>query len=296
MKPLHVALVVKNKPAAYRREDRQMGQWSYPVNEFTWEHFSLGKNFQCDTRPFKRQGFDLLFLEDGGNYGDFTHRALPIVYYAIDSTLSEDHHYTPRFIQAQKSDLILVDHDRLERFEGIVPVRRWPYSINDRVFRDWCLPKEVDVAFHCNSGHAMPDHTRSVIRTQLHELCSEHGFIYASGMRGLEDYARALNRAKIVVNWARTPTNRPHRVYDALASRACLITSKLPEVSGETFVNGMELIEVKTPDTLMRVIPILLKSRDWEGIAERGYRWAMTQTWANRAKELRAILKQVFKI
>src|SRR5262245_34298610 len=105
-----------------------MGAFSYPVPEFEWKHFSLGKGFDCDTRQFKEQGFDLIFHEDGGNYGNYTHRAIPIVYHAIDSTLSEDNHYSPRFIQAQKSDLILVDHDRLERFNiGGVPTMRWAY-------------------------------------------------------------------------------------------------------------------------------------------------------------------------
>lgn len=111
MKPLRVAVIVKNTPAAFRRESRNMGMWSYAVPEFTWEFFSPGKTFHLNRATFKKQGYDLIFHEDGGAWGKFTGGEIPYVYYAIDSTLTEEHHYKPRYEQAKQADLTLVDHE-----------------------------------------------------------------------------------------------------------------------------------------------------------------------------------------
>lgn len=269
-----------------------MGFWSYPVPEFEWEHFSFGKNFSIKPADYRAKGYDLIFMEDGGNWGNFYGSGgCPVVYHAIDSTLSDEHHYSPRFVQAQKADLILVEHDRLFRFNGGgVPTYQFRYCVNDLIFRDWKLPKDIDVAFHCNSGHAMPDTTRSNIRNTLHEICKKHGLSYSSGTLGVGEYARRLNRAKIVVNWPRTPYNRPHRVYDAMASRACLLTGPLPAVGGEAIASGVHYSAFENVEQLETLILFMLQNNNWMKMGEKGYQWATQQNWATRARELRNIL------
>ena len=63
MKPLNVALVVKNTPSGFERDDRSKGYFSYEVPEFTWSHFVLGDGFKWDTDKWGAIGFDLVVQE-----------------------------------------------------------------------------------------------------------------------------------------------------------------------------------------------------------------------------------------
>lgn len=281
MKPLRVALIVKNTPAALARADRNMGLFSYAVPEFEWEHFSPGKGFTLDRAAFKRRGFDLVFHEDGGNWGEYDGGALPIVYYSIDSTLSEEFHFRPRFEQARKADLVLVDHDDLARFTPTgKPVKRLSYAVNDRLFSPH--EKVIDVCFHCGGSEG-----RGGVRAALAAYCKARGLTYVSGAVDLQTYAAHMGAARVVVNVPRTPRNRPHRVYDALACGAALLTAPLPTVSGETLTAGQGYT-VFTDDLETQLDALLPR---WQEAAEPGRAWAARQTWTVRAKELREIIR-----
>lgn len=286
MKPLKVALLVKDRPVARKRDDRNMGWWSYAVDQFQWQHFNLGKGFTASTRQWERGGFDLIWVEDGGNWGKFTAPKLPIVYHAIDSTLSYDHHFLPRLEQAKHSDLVLVDHDVLERFAPAgKPVHRLGYCVNDLVFRDYHLPKTVDVAFHCGGS---PD--RALIRQFLDGFCREHGLTFTSGIVSIPEYAYAMNRAKVVVNIPRVIGNRPHRVLDALACNAAVLTYPVPEVDGlQPNVHYTITDEQHFADDLLA----LLAMERWEKRARAGYAFVHGyHTWRVQAKELRTLLQE----
>lgn len=281
MKPLHVALVVKNTPSTFARDDRNMGLFSYAVPEFTWEHLAPGKGFTLSTDDLKRKGFDLVLHEDGGAWGDYLGHALPIVYYSIDSTLSEEFHFRPRFEQARKADLVLVDHDDLSRFKGTgKPVHRLRYAVNDRLF--YPREKTIDVCFHCGSSE-----DRGKLRTDLSVLCRAFGVSYVSGAVDLATYADHVGRSLVVVNLPRTARNRPHRVYDALACGATLLTAPLPTVSGEGLRSGDQYVPL-TEDLEASLERALVHH---ERYAEAGIAWAADQTWAVRAKELRGMLQ-----
>lgn len=276
-----------------------MGYWSYPVEEFTWEHFTLGDPFIYNIKVFQRKGFDIVFHEDGGNYGTYTQKGtLPLVYLAIDSTLS-DVHFERRLEQARQADLVLVDHDRLERFTKCKQVRRLSYCVNDRVFQP-TQHKVFDVAFHCSAGsrRGMPGgETRTMIRGLLHDVCTENNWKYSSGALGLQEYAFTLASARVCVNWTRTEINRPHRVFDTMAARTCLVTNRLPEVSGEPRLAGMDYVEVDNPDQLTTMLETLLASGEYNTIAESGYKFVTeNHTWAIRAKQLRKMLAEEFAL
>lgn len=284
VKPLHIALIVKNTPAAFEREQRNMGIFSYAVPEFTWEHFAPGKGATLDLADFQAQGFDLVWLEDGGVWCDFTRRVLPVCYYAIDSTLSDEHHYQPRLEQARKADLVLVDHDDLRRFAGGAPVHRLSHCVNDRLFQP--VPKSIEVCFHCGSS---PE--RHEWRVRLSKLCASKGWRYVSGAVSLSDYARDMGQAKVVVNVPRTPTNRPHRVFDAMSSGAALVTLPLPAVSGELRRSGVQYLECGAAELEDR-IESLLEHGTWELLAMAGREFVLAKhTWAVRAKELRELIQ-----
>lgn len=280
---LHVALIVKNAPASFARADRNMGMFSYAVREFTWKHISPGKGVSLHTRPLREQGFDLVFHEDGGAWCEYKGGALPTVYYAIDSTLSDDNHFQPRFEQARKADLVLVDHDELERFEPCgKPVRRLSYCVNDKVFHP--EPKTLDVCFHCGGSE-----TRGYMRRELSEMCQARGLSYRSGAVSLQEYAADMNRAKVVVNIPRNPRNRPHRIFDAMASRAAVVTAPIPPVSGEARKAGRQYIEADCAD-IPDLARILVENNTWSIPATMGYEWVQAHTWAARARELRQLL------
>lgn len=292
MKQLQIALVVKNKPNSFRRDDRPMGYWSYPVPEFEWNHFTLGKGFIHDTRQWKKQGFDLVFHEDGGNYGKYV-GPLPIVYMAIDSTLTPEH-YESRLGQAKNADLVLVDHDRLDRFKVGKTTRRLNYCVNDGVFRDYGLPKNADVAFHCNTT-GPGGQERGRWKEILRRHCDERGYVFRTGLLGNPEYAYSFNSARITVNVPRTELNRPHRIFDAMACRGCVLTAPIPVIEGDEILENYDFAQADSPEQMLRQIDSLLEYGHWQSIADNGYRVVMANhTWAIRAKELRTMLAQEF--
>jgi hypothetical protein len=288
MNKLRVAVVVKNRVAAFSREERPMGMWSYFIPEFQWDFLYLGKEFVADTASYAKT-YDFIFHEDGGNWGQFKGNALPILYHVIDSTLSEKHHYLPRFEQAKQASLILVDHDRLERFAGTGrKVVRFEYCINDKVFKDYELEKTTDVAFHCGGSE-----DRQKVRVFLHDLCRKQRWTYTSGVLPLFEYAKAMNRAKITVNWPRAEGNRPHRVFDAIACWSRLLTAPIPENTQSHILPGNDYTVFRDTEDLEDKIADLLARREWvwrtgSSIVHEYH------TWAARARQLRELVKQEF--
>ena len=292
MKPLNIALIIKGSASNYERSNRNMGYWSYPVEQFTWQHFYLGDPFRVERRRFR--DFDLVFMEDGGNYGSFSGSGPPVVYLIIDSTLS-DAHYKVRLEQAKHADLVLVDHDRLERFRSSgKPVRRLAYCVNDNVFKP--LEKELDITFHCGTGarKGMPGGVeRTALRQELDRITKDAGYSFRSGALGLQEYAANMGKSKVVVNWPRTPINRPHRVFDAMACGACLLTGELPQIPEDRLIEGWHYVEFEDGEELPLAFRILLDRQGWQKIAENGLRLVQQyHTWRVRARELREMLSK----
>ena len=299
MKPLRVALVVKPSPSTRLRDGRNMGYWSYAVPDlFSWRHFDFtdgGRNLT----QLRRLGFDLVFHEDGGNFGDYAGSgALPVVYLSIDDTLSPEH-LRARQQQAARADLILVDHGNLAHFRHIgPPVRQFPYCVNDQLFQP--RAKETDIAFYCGTGArkgAPGGVARVQIRQQLHDIAQRHGLSYRSGALDLPQYAAEMGAARLVVNWPRTDRNRPHRVFDALAAGACLVTGELPDVPADNRLPGVHYVQVSDAAQLDKTVPALLRSGDWQDVAQNGRAFVMgNHTWAVRAQQLRQLLHEVLRI
>lgn len=291
MKQLRVLLVCRDSGRS--REGRMVGAWSYPVPEFTWDTYCVPKVFSLDLAGFYG-AYDLVMHEDTKAWGSFegNHRKLPVAYIVRDSTLSDDH-YEQRVRQSRNhADLVLVDWDTIERFLPThKPVHRLSHCANDRLFKDYGEEKTVDIAFHC-AVKGCPG--RSALRDWLHEYCAARGLVYASGIRPYEEYARAMNRAKVTVHLERTPTTRAHRVFDAMACRTCLLTSPLPAVSGEERQAGVHYVEWRDGDELERELDRLLAG-EWRRYADAGYELVMKRhTWAVRARELRRLIPEVF--
>jgi spore maturation protein CgeB len=281
---MKIALVVKCSAGTMERETRNMGYWSYAVPEFEWQHFQFGGKKAYAT---KMSGFDLIFQEDAGpRY--FKNARLPIVYLDIDSTLSAGH-LQARLERAVQADLILVDQDNPEKFTHLgVPVRRLNYCVNDRLMKDYGQERTLDVSFYCGGNEE-----RGQIRQMMREYCPRHKISFETGTLHPIEYARAMARSKIVLNWPRVPANRPHRVFDAMACGACLVTGPLPIVPGDERVEGRDYIQVEAMEDLPATIKQLLDSGEWQGIAAKGKKLvAKYHTWSIRARQLKQILDE----
>lgn len=288
MKPLRVALFHRDNLACLHR---LVGAFSYPVPEFDWVHFVVPKHFDLDKVSLKAQGFDLIVHEDAGAYARVVSQAnIPHLYVVRDSTLSPEH-YSDRFNQAAVADLVLVDWDVVQRFADTGQrAVRWAHCVNDLFFRDYGLERTVDVGFYANI-RGNPD--REWLDGWLRQFCQGHGYSYASGRREWLDYARAFASCKLAVNLNRTPTTRNHRVLDAMAAGAGLLTSTLPEVSGEDFTGVCA--QWADVDQLAEIIPGLLDHDNWYFLGKRGQAAVLQgHTWAVRAGQLRQIVQEVF--
>lgn len=286
MKPLRVALIHYDNVRQY---NRMVGFWSYDVPEFEVVHFGVRGRFGYHLSQFS--DFDVIVREDHRTHGTFIRDAkVPVAYYVVDSTLSADH-YKTRLGPAKDADLILVEHDRLSRFGGLgKPVRRFGYCVNDKLFKDYRLDRTVDVGMYCRIKDA-PERRELVY--WLEDFCEGRGYSYAAGKRVQIKYAQAFNMTCISVNLSRTVTNRPHRVFDAMACRTCLLTSPLPPVSGEAREQGAHYLEFRDRTELAGLIDHLLATGDWQVIADAARRMVRRKhTWAVRARELRQVFAE----
>jgi len=286
---VRVALVHRDNP---RCIERMGGAFCYDVPEFEVTHFPTAKFGVVDRNELADAGYDVIYYEDGKCWPTFEGDAdIPVIYQVQDSTLSEEHYRLRYEKAAEVADLVLVDWDDLTRFEGVgAPVRRLSYSVNDWLFCDYGLERDIDVAFLC---HTKDCPARAALDVQLTDLCLRRGWEYESGTRLGRRYAQAFNRARVCVHMERTPTTRAHRVFDVMAARSCLLTSVQPYVSGEEQVAGVHYVDYETPAEIDERLAWLLDSGAWETIADAGHEYVMTHhTWSVRARELRDMIRE----
>jgi len=289
MKTLLVLLVVKASQSTRERSLRNMGWWSYKVEEFVWDHTDI---YTAAGRRWS--AYDLVFIEDVSKGVDLRKLGMPVVYHSIDDTLSEGH-LNQRVKQAGMADLTLVDHGQLNRFKSACgKARRFNYCVNDQICKP--LEKEIDVAYHCGSGESRNypgGKERNELRRTLDCICKHNDWSYRSGVMGFPEYTKSMGRARVVVNWPRTVINRPHRVMDAMACGAALLTGPIPMVEGDGFVEGVHYESFRTELELETKLDELLRWQNWEGTAQAGHELVMERhTWQVRARELRQMLNE----
>jgi hypothetical protein len=242
-----------------------------------------------------RMGFDLFVQEDWSGVVRYTNKTVPIVFMSYDDTLTKVH-LEGRVRVSLRADLCLVDHGPLKPFEsGDRPVRRMAHAVNNHLFKP--VPgKVVDVVFHCSSGRVGATE-RSDMRKFLCVECKRMGLTYRSGVVPVEEYAKSMAEARVVVNLPRTQTNRPHRVFDSMACGACLLTAPIPTVDGDGLVAGVHYAswDGEGVKTLSGWLEALIHGGQWETYAAKGHAHVMeNHTWATRAKQFRAILGEEF--
>jgi glycosyltransferase involved in cell wall biosynthesis len=110
---------------------------------------------------------------------------------------------------------------------------------------------------------------------------------------GLDEYAANMGAARIVVNLPRTVTNRPHRILDAMAAGACVLTGPIPTVDGDDLQDRIHYRSFADTAEVPGIISELLADHAWTQYAINGHELVMARhTWAIRAQELRQIIKK----
>ena len=298
MKALHAALITKGSERAVHRDIRPLGWWSYQVPEFLWSHLRVPNGMTLDVGQLAaRLGFDLFVQEDWSGIVRYTNKTVPLVFMSYDDTLDKSH-LDGRVRASLKADLCLVDHGPLRPFKvkDGRPVKRLAHAVNDHLFKP--VPEKlVDVVFHCSTGRIGATE-RSNLQTLLSTECKRLGLSYRSGGIPVEEYSRSMAEARVVVNLPRTGTNRPHRVFDSMACRACLLTAPIPAVEGDGLVAGVHYASWDGEDaTLPGWLEALVQGGQWEHYADAGYEHVVANhTWTVRAKQFRALLNEEFGI
>ena len=320
MKPIRVALF--HRDDWHRGEARIDGLFSYEVPQFVVKHFPVDKGFKQDLHALR--DYDVVFWDDGKykDYAGFTpeeHTGYvpPVVMYALYPTLTRGH-YTRRAERAIKNaDLVLVDHDDMERWSGWlgIPARRLAYATNERYYRDRGLVKDIDVGFYCVYAW---NKERPALDAWLEGYCGAKGWKYESthGENVGTKYAELLARTKCVVHLNRTLSTRPPRIFDAVASGCCFVGNTMPVVNGERWEAGVTYVNFDYPCSEVyeqweeKDIPLLadrdtaqvvaclewaLTDDNWRTVAERAKAYVLAcHTWERRAVELYGLLLDVF--
>ena len=282
MTPIKV-LLIHRESDVYRH---LTGWWSYPVDEFEWQTLKVKPDYFIADMNYA-PAHDLIVLDDW-IFGQIKNRTAPLAYVVVDSARSAAQLARNRQ-QAQDADLILVDSDRLDSFNGLgKSVQRFAYAVNEHLF----MPREkvYDVAFLC-----WPTDDRRMVQRWCADICKRHGWSFVTGTYDWDHYARFLSQARIVVHRAHVMNARSWRVFDVMAARGCLLSSPLPDVSGDGLISGTHYREYTDAETLEGQLSILLDYGYWKVIAEAGYRHVMEHhTWHVRAAQLRSMLTEVF--
>jgi hypothetical protein len=266
-----------------------IGMWSYPVPQFEVEHFPQSDGFCLKASEFVND-FDLIWYEDGKIQGVIEKDAtIPVAYYIGDSTLSRQH-YEVRLQQAkQNANMVFVDWDKLNRFSSLeMPVNRLSHCVNDKFFKDYYgFNKQFDVGIFQGKTKKRKD-----LNAWAQEFCNQHGLNLNLGLKYQIEYAHAMANSKIVINLNRNSATRGHRVFDAMGSRSCLFTDKLPVVSGELHLPDIHYVEYNSFEELGRKILKQLSSNKWQLIAGISYEYVKQyHTWSVRAGQLYKVLK-----
>ena len=116
----------------------------------------------------------------------------------------------------------------------LAPARRWAYGVNERI---WSEPesKPVDVAYHVARTKE-----REHLALWLGDFMADHPEFRYSHHFSLDmpAYIQSIRQAKLVVHIPTWPQCRTHRIFDALAAGSCLLSSELPNITGDGFIPG----------------------------------------------------------
>jgi len=165
-----------------------------------------------------------------------------------------------------------------------MPVKHgwWPNAVDDRYFdlaRYPKLSREVDCVFIGGIG------TR---KSAIETMRSKAGMAYDYGITGY-NYINALRATKVAFNM---PINRDinYRTFEAIGLGACLLTQADPDLQRLGFEHEQNCVLYQTAEQAAELSTHLVRSRDYERIAENGHKLLARHTYFARIGTLLDIL------
>lgn len=285
MKKIRVAYL--HRPG--RPEKNKDGWWAYDVPEFSVIHYDLGKYDTFSLDDVKRI-CDVVIQEDRRLRTEYVGNGPPVCYHMRSITEEWPKRYYDKFdyIPGKGFSLLLEDCLPLGLFVKFgIPVRRFNYCVNDRLFKDTDQNRDIDISCLLR----FDDNKRRALKLWLEKFCKDHGYSYViRSVYPIENYIDVLNRSKVTINLTK-PRDRNYRVFEAMACGACLVTSVLPNVSGEYRIAGEHYVEFWDTDDLGPILEYLIEGDMWNRYSNMGHSLIQKyHTWATRASELHQTL------
>lgn len=177
----------------------------------------------------------------------------------------------------------------------------FPYHINPNVFKDYDLPKDIDMlVIGAVSKLEYP------LRYKIIEIMRNRSdFVYHShpGYRDMkepqkfyfgEKYAREINRAKIFFTCQSIYTYPVRKYYEVLASNTLLLAPSSQELTDLGFIPGVHYVEINEHDFKQKAEYYLKNEEERLKIAMQGYQMVhQNHTTAIRARQLVTKIEEI---
>jgi len=220
----------------------------------------------------------------------------------------EDVHYRSKDLArfAQENDVRLVFCPYREHFHRYLPEIadrfRWlPHSVNPEIFRDYRLPKEIDLLM---MGQIVAMYY-PVRKAMLERFKGRQGFVY-HGHPGYVDvpddhprffvgerYAREINRAKLFATCGSKWHVPVAKYFEAPACKSCLLAPGGADFPDLGFVDGETFVECTIDNFEAKAEQILADPAALERITRRGHELVMDRhTTKRRVREFLAMVKE----
>jgi len=177
-----------------------------------------------------------------------------------------------------------------KRFKGITNCRWFPFSFDDKIFRDFGLERNIDIGFF---GSLIPKNNYSfrnkMVNIVLNEFKKNYNCQIAKPKQFVHlDYARALASTKILFNCSCQFRYLNQKYFESLACGTLLIADRPKNGFEDIFGNGDDyMVLVKSEKDFREKLKYYLKNAS-EGreIAKNGFRFVHAKhTHSVRLKE-----------
>lgn len=159
--------------------------------------------------------------------------------------------------------------------------------VDYRLFNPTLYKKDIDVSFigsvaqWASFGNTSRKKYLDYLKPKLESAGIKYYFIDTSGRNAsIEDYAKAVNRSKIVLNFSQTTDGHRHmkkRVFEALGSGALLLEEEGPDTR-RFFDAGRDYVEFSDPEDLFdKICYYVHHSEERETIVASGHIKAVTE-------------------